>query len=41
MLAMLNFTNDPIAVTEQLPPAAAGLLARAAPVLMMSLGGGG
>jgi hypothetical protein len=27
MLAMRNFTSDLIAVTEQLPPAAAGLLA--------------
>lgn len=36
MLAMRNFTSDLIAMTEQLPPAAAGLLAPAAPVLMMS-----
>jgi hypothetical protein len=34
MLAMRNFTSDLIAVTEQLPPAAASLLAPAALVLM-------
>ncbi len=41
MLAMCNFTSDLIAVTEQPPPDAAGLLAPAAPVLMMSPGTGG
>jgi hypothetical protein len=41
MLAMCNFTSDLIAMTEQLPLAAAGLLAPAAPVLIVSPGGGG